>query len=239
MMSLAAAAGIEIPEIRLVHREDLDGVPTQLWPRTEEYAYAIRRFDRDEQRRLVHIEDLAQVSNVYPEDKYKGNYETVAALIYRRNDIKALREFARRLAFSILIFNGDAHLKNWSLIYRNPRIPTLSPAYDLVATAPYRGPLDNPEGLGLKFGGSRRFEMVTLGTFARLERRLNAPSADLADHVVDLVKEVRVHWPYYADQLSSAPAVRDSVTASIETHGRSLLGGLGGSGASLPHGTLL
>lgn len=82
----------------------------------------------------MHIEDLAQVRNVYPNAKYEGNYETVAALIYRRSDLHALREFARRLAFCVLISNGDAHLKNWSLIYRNPRVPTLSPAYDLVAT---------------------------------------------------------------------------------------------------------
>ncbi|MGH8887060.1 MAG: HipA domain-containing protein [Egibacteraceae bacterium] len=148
----------------------------------------------------------------------------MAAHIYRGSDVEALREFARRLAFSILISNGDGHLKNWSLIYRNPRIPTLSPAYDLVATAPYREPPDGPEELGLKFGGSRRFEVVTLGTFARLQRRLNAPTADLPDHVAYLVQQVHAHWPRYADQLSAAPDIRDSVTASIRTHGRSLLG---------------
>ncbi len=228
MMSLAGAIGIEVPKIRLVHRDELDGVPNRVWPNTEEWAYAVRRFDRDDNRRLVHIEDLAQVRNFYPDgnpDKYAGNYETVAALIYRRSDVVALREFARRLAFCVLVANGDAHLKNWSLIYRDPRIPTLSPAYDLAATAPYMEPRDGPEELALKFGGSKRFETVTLGTFARLQRRLNAPDADLADHVADLVKQVRAHWPRYADQLSCAPTVRDSVTASIDARVRSLTGG--------------
>jgi serine/threonine-protein kinase HipA len=41
---------------------------------TEEWAYAVRRFDRAEGRVAVHIEDLAQVTNVYPEEKYRGNY---------------------------------------------------------------------------------------------------------------------------------------------------------------------
>lgn len=43
--------------------------------------------------------------------------EFLAALIYRNNDIDSLREFSRRLVFNYLIGNGDAHLKNWSLLY--------------------------------------------------------------------------------------------------------------------------
>jgi len=86
MMSLAGAAGINVPENRLVHRDQLKGLPPGVWPGTEAWAYAVRRFDRDERRRQVHIEDLAQVRNVYPESKYRGNYETVAALVFRRHD---------------------------------------------------------------------------------------------------------------------------------------------------------
>ena len=78
MMSLAASVGIAVPPVRLVHRDELDGLPPDVWTSREEWAYAIRRFDRDAHRDSVHIEDLAQVRNVYPEDKYLGNYETVA-----------------------------------------------------------------------------------------------------------------------------------------------------------------
>ena len=144
MMSLARAVGIEVPEIMLVPRERVDErLPASLWPEQEEWVYAIRRFDRDEHRGLVHIEDLAQVRNVYPERKYEGNFETVANLIYRAHDRESLLEFTRRLTFSVLISNGDYHLKNWSLIYRDGRVPALAPAYDLVSTANYskeRGP---------------------------------------------------------------------------------------------------
>jgi hypothetical protein len=78
MMSLAASVGIAVPPVRLVHRDELDGLPPDVWTSREEWAYAIRRFDRDAHRDSVHIEDLVQVRNVYPEDKYLGNYETVA-----------------------------------------------------------------------------------------------------------------------------------------------------------------
>ncbi|MGB6165775.1 MAG: HipA domain-containing protein [Pseudonocardiaceae bacterium] len=174
MMSRAASAGIAVPPVRLVHRDELDGLPPDVWPSREEWAYAIRRFDRDAHRDSVHIEDLTQVRNVYPEDKYLGNYETVAALAHRGHDLDSLREFARRLVFTILIANGDAHLKNWSLIYTDPRVPSLAPAYDMVSTAYYLG---EREMLGLKFGGSRRFERVDVTTFERLQGRLRAPQA--------------------------------------------------------------
>jgi serine/threonine-protein kinase HipA len=221
MMSLAGACGIEVPPVRLVHRDDLGGIPDNVWPDGEEWAYAVRRFDRDEQRGPVHIEDLAQVRNVYPDRKYTGSFEAVASLVYRRRDLPALAEFARRLAFIVLVTNGDAHLKNWSLIYRDPRAPTLSPAYDLVSTAPYRLQ-HGPEDLGLRLFGSKRFETVTTASFARLQTRLGATNANLVDHVVRLIDDVRRLWPEHAAHLTNR-ALLDGVTLSIETHRKTLL----------------
>ncbi len=220
MMSLAASAGIAVPPVRLVHRDELDGLPPDVWTSREEWAYAVRRFDRDVHRDAVHIEDLAQVRNIYPEDKYLGNYETVAALAYRGRDIDGLREFARRLAFTILIANGDAHLKNWSLIYADPRVPSLAPAYDIVSTAYYLG---ERETLGLKFGGTRRFDKVNVTTFDRLQQRLRAPQAELAACVGELVDQVRRHWPEHRDQLAVNPALASSIASRIASTSRSLL----------------
>lgn len=197
MMSLAKASGIEVPELKLVHRDQIDGLPENVWPGREEWAYAIQRFDRGPNRELIHIEDLAQVRNVYPQQKYSGNFETIAALIYRGHDVTALREFTRRLAFIVLIGNGDAHLKNWSLIYRDPRRPTLAPAYDLVATWLYGS--DREEDLGLKLGGSRDFNAVRLNSFDRVEKRLGATGAGLAEHAEQTIETALRAWPEIAD----------------------------------------
>ncbi|HEU5472034.1 MAG TPA: type II toxin-antitoxin system HipA family toxin [Actinophytocola sp.] len=223
MMSLAAAAGIEVPEHVLVPREKLDSLPDEAWRGTETLAYAVKRFDRGERRALVHIEDLAQVRNRYAEAKYEGNLETVAALVYRRRDEAALREFARRVAFNVLVSNGDAHLKNWSLIYSHPRIPTLSPVYDLVATGYYKID-DEPEDLGLKFGGTRRFDQVNLGFFKRLQDRLGASAADLPGCVVETVDRVASAWPKVAELLEGNQHLQDFVGVSIDARRRSLLG---------------
>jgi serine/threonine protein kinase HipA of HipAB toxin-antitoxin module len=44
------------------------------------------------------------------------------------------QQFARRLLVNILVANGDAHLKNWSLIYPDTVTPELAPAYDIGFT---------------------------------------------------------------------------------------------------------
>ncbi|MFJ4791518.1 type II toxin-antitoxin system HipA family toxin [Kitasatospora purpeofusca] len=213
MMSLARAVGLDVPDIRLIHRDDLVGLPTRMWPNEEEWAYAVRRFDRssDEDRSRIHIEDFAQVRDKYPQDKYQSTFETIAAISYRGRDLKSLREAVRRTAFSIAIGNGDAHLKNWSLIYRDRRHPALSPAYDLVSTVPY-APSDQPEDLGLKFSGSKRFESVRLTGFELLEgaldRRFGTTTADLADVARTTVQAVRERWPDHDETLATNPELR-------------------------------
>jgi serine/threonine-protein kinase HipA len=226
MMSLAGAAGIEVPELRLVHRDQLANLPTNVWPGGEQRAYAVRRFDRVDGRIPVHIEDLAQVTNVYPDQKYRGNYETVASLIYRRHDLDALIQFARRLAFMVVIGNGDGHLKNWSLIYRDPRRPTLAPAYDLVSTAPYRVN-GAAEDLGLKFGKSKYFHRVTLPLFTRLEERLGATSARLADHAADVARRTREAWPRFEETLAGNPALCRDIGEGIRNRAKTLLASAG------------
>ncbi|HEX5493087.1 MAG TPA: HipA domain-containing protein [Mycobacteriales bacterium] len=95
MMAWARATGIDVPETRLVHRDELNGLPANVWPGREKWAYAVKGFDRGSGRELIHIEDPAQVRNFYPQDKYRGDFEIIASLVYRNHDVAALREFTR------------------------------------------------------------------------------------------------------------------------------------------------
>ncbi|MGW4051432.1 type II toxin-antitoxin system HipA family toxin [Streptomyces sp. NPDC004779] len=220
MMRLAGRVGIDVPDVRLVHRDELDGLPERMWPNNEEWAYAVRRFDRlpKDPGSRVHIEDFAQIKDVYAIDKYNSSFETVASYAYRGRDLRALREVGRRIAFSVLIGNGDAHLKNWSLIYHDRIAPTLSPAYDFVSTIPYT-PGDETEDLGLKLGGDRRFEAVTSASFTRLERRLDhrfgATGAGLTDIALDTARLIREVWPECEELLGDASGIRRSVRSWI------------------------
>ncbi|MBL8252490.1 MAG: HipA domain-containing protein [Candidatus Competibacter sp.] len=203
MMTLAKAVGIDVPEVRLVHRDEVEPLPESVWS-GQDRLFAVKRFDRGLERELIHIEDMTQVRGFYPDAKYSGSFETVGALAYRGHDAESLREFARRLTFNILIGNGDAHLKNWSLIYRDPRVPTLAPAYDLVATFVYRPSIEGPEEMALRFGQSKRFEDARISTFSRLDEKLGA-KAGLGEVVRALAGQIVAEWPRVAALLQDYP----------------------------------
>lgn len=223
MMTLARHAGIEVPEVRLVSRDALGEIPHGVWG-AESFAFAVRRFDRGPERQLIHIEDFAQVRGWYPEQKYRGKFESLAGYVYRGHDTDSLREFARRLTFNALIGNGDAHLKNWSLIYRDKRRPTLSPAYDIVSTVPYI----KRDDAGLSFCGSKEFGSVSPGCFRRLERKLRS-QASLDDVVEQVTKRALVCVEIAADILNPiAPDMAHHIVQRVKSESARFLRTPGG-----------
>lgn len=138
-MTLAALAGVDTPEIKLIPMTDIEMLPNINLP-NEQYAYGIRRYDRLPDNGRVHSEDFAQIFFAYAHDKYRmASYEQIGKLIYQ-NSIRGQRDavqMAVRLLVNILLANGDAHLKNWSIVYPDGRNAQLSPAYDIVVTKAY------------------------------------------------------------------------------------------------------
>jgi len=107
-----------------------------------EPAYLVRRFDvrKDGTRALQ--EDFAQIAQRTEEThgrnyKYDFSYEGIGALIRRHVAAQRveLEKFMKLLVFNYFVHNGDAHVKNFSLI-RNDQYGdyTLTPAYDLLNT---------------------------------------------------------------------------------------------------------
>lgn len=199
-MLLARSVGIEVPEIRMIHREELEGLPSRLWGGGESLAFAIQRFDRGPGGERVHIEDFAQVRGFYPQDKYLGAFETVAALAYRGQDLLSLHEVIRRITFNLLVGNDDAHLKNWSFIYPDGRNAQLSPAYDLVSTAPYGV---GTHDIGLKLGGSKDPSRVRRDAFVRLASRLQVDANEMLDVVDETVESFFANWGNFRDYFPS------------------------------------
>src|SRR5712672_1977823 len=66
-------------------------------------------------------------------------------------------------------------VKNWTGLYPDRRIPMLSPAYDLVSTAPY---LPN-DALGLNFGDSRDLHEITKDQVRRFAEAARIPVSPL------------------------------------------------------------
>jgi len=106
-------------------------------------AYITRRFDyKPNGSGKYQLEDFAILMGKTPERegdnfKYNASYLDIANLI-RQYVVAApavLLDFFRRLVFNFLIANGDAHLKNFSLMETVQGDVILTPAYDLLCTA--------------------------------------------------------------------------------------------------------
>jgi serine/threonine-protein kinase HipA len=106
-------------------------------------AYLTRRFDyKPDGSGKYQLEDFATLMGKTPEReggnfKYNASYLDVAMLIrqYVAAAPVVLLDFFRLLVVNYLIANGDAHLKNFSLMETAQGDFVLSPAYDLLCTA--------------------------------------------------------------------------------------------------------
>jgi len=190
MLELARATGIQVPPIRLVSVAEIEGLPSDA-ARLKGSALAIERFDRAAGGRRIHMEDFAQVFGLFPDAKYgERSYADIAAVIWAETGEEGTYEFVRRLVFSVLIGNGDMHLKNWSLLYPDSRKPVLSPAYDFVSTLPYI-PGDT---LALSFGKTKSLEGVTVDQVRRFADTARLPMKPVMDIVRDTVEKTQRGW---------------------------------------------
>jgi len=212
-MQWARASGIEVPEIALHELSEVDGLPPALGPWAERQVLAVRRFDRPEQGGRVHIEDFAQVLGLYPAQKYdKANFEVVAKLAHALTGLDGLEQTVRRLVFMLACGNGDAHLKNWSLIYPDGLRCALSPAYDLVSTVQYL-PADR---LALNLGKSKDWQAVREETFFRLARKIGADERVMASWVDEAADAIWSAWRAAATEFGYDAKSR----GVIDGHGR-------------------
>lgn len=107
-----------------------------------EQAYITKRFDIKEDGTKWGVEDFASLasrSSISHGVDYKYNnvsYQDVAKLIkeYVGAYQVEIEKFFKLIMFNFLFSNGDAHLKNFSLLETAARDYILSPAYDLLNT---------------------------------------------------------------------------------------------------------
>ena len=128
---------------------------------------------------------------LFPDVKYgERSYANIAAVLWAETGEEGTYEFVRRLVFSVLIGNGDMHLKNWSLLYPDGRKPALSPAYDFVSTAPYIP----GEALALSFGKTKSLESVTVDQVRRFADTARLPMKPVMDIVRETVEKTQFGW---------------------------------------------
>lgn len=216
-MKLAELAGVTIPEVRLVALSQLQDLPPINLPQ-EEYAYAIRRYDRGERRDRVHAEDFAQVLFKYAHEKYgTASFEQIGKVIYQftGHGLANLQQMARRLLIHILLANGDAHLKNWSVFYPDQVTAELAPAYDIVFTQAY---IEEESQISLNLGGEKAWYAMTVGHFESWATSIGAPWRAVKPHLDDVIEKARERWPAFLDAAPMNPVHK----AALRAHWRGL-----------------
>lgn len=123
-MQLAKACQIETPEF---------------WLSDNQQLFVMRRFDLKEDGSCRAMEDMAVMQGKSTNDKYRSSYETISKVLsFYSSEAKADNEaLFKMLVHSCMVGNGDAHLKNYAMLYDDIEDMRLSPLYDVVNTQIY------------------------------------------------------------------------------------------------------
>jgi serine/threonine-protein kinase HipA len=131
-LSAARRAGITVPEFVLS-----DDGQMLILDRFDMVMQSNGRFER------LGFEDIAalaglRVRDVLSDRKYHGSYQRIAELL-RQLQLHSdqLQRFFEQVAFSVMVRNGDAHLKNFGVLYRSDADVWLAPMFDVVTTSIY------------------------------------------------------------------------------------------------------
>lgn len=116
------------------------------------------RFDLVPNGGYLGMEDFCMLDGRRSHGRYDGSYEHVARLINAFVSPaaleRALEQYCLMVAYACIVENGDAHLKNFSVLYESPAAEVrLAPWYDMISTTPYL-PRDS---LALTLAGTKRF----------------------------------------------------------------------------------
>ncbi|WP_017738794.1 type II toxin-antitoxin system HipA family toxin [Pseudomonas sp. CBZ-4] len=155
-MSIARDAGLPVPPFYLSQNHKL---------------FIMRRFDRDAQLNPLGFEDMTTLMGLSAEQKYTKSYAAIAKAVRvfcsPEQHRSSLDQLFDSVALSCIVGNGDAHLKNFGVLYGDPLSSDtrLAPAYDIVNTTAYI-PEDS---LALDLDGSKSLFASRLGIleFAR------------------------------------------------------------------------
>jgi serine/threonine-protein kinase HipA len=103
--------------------------------------------------------------------------------------------------------NGDAHLKNWSLLYPNRITPDWTPLYDQVCTIVY----EVDDKLALPVLGTRDWAALDQGRLGRLAERAGLDIGRAQDILSETLSRLRASWADAAAGLPFSESHRDAL----------------------------
>ncbi len=177
------------------------------------------RFDMQADGRYWGLEDFCVLNGLRAHGRYDGSYEGIAERIAQfvslENQRQAFEQLFSTVALSCAIGNGDAHLKNFAVLYEHPEAAVrLAPAFDLVCTTVYNA----RDVLALTLADSKSFpDRKRLTTFARSSCSLGAArTAELFNDVTTGIKRAIQDIRRYVKKHTDFEAVAAKLIAAFE-----------------------
>jgi serine/threonine-protein kinase HipA len=175
-----------------------------------EVALIVTRFDRTAEGGKLRAEDFAQIlckpRGADYSGKYDASYENVADII-RAHSVRPvidLARFFRRLIAFVLVSNGDAHLKNFTLLEK-PEGLRLSPVYDVVNVGLYAH-LGTSQRLALALNDELlTLEAVTRPALTAFAERIGLSRTTIESSFSDITKRVKQSWTTLPDIMGKQP----------------------------------
>ncbi len=120
------------------------GLRTPHWETSRNGKFlVVERFDLTDENRYLGFEDFCSLAGLPGAKKYSGSYEQLSKALklfcVKEHLAEDLAELFKMVALSVAVRNGDAHRKNFCIIYDTPaaRRGRLAPTFDVVTTTTY------------------------------------------------------------------------------------------------------
>ena len=168
----------------------------------------IERFDRKHEQPIA-LEDFCSIAAFDPVNKYKGSLERIVELhneyVISTNRQESARQLYKLLLLNYALHNGDAHLKNFSLVYTDYNDAVLAPVYDVVTTSAYPHLEDKPaltlQGKKAWWMGKQLRQLATT-RLSLISRDLDEAESSIhhaMDQTLPLVSKMIERFPYFRE----------------------------------------
>ncbi len=188
-------------------------LPTPLFYLSDDLSmFIMKRFDVLEDTSYLGFEDMCVLTARSTDEKYQGSYEEIARVI---KDVvtptkrkESLKTFFTALIMNHLLRNGDGHLKNYGILYKNDYEDAyLAPIYDVITTTIY---LKNDIPALKLSDGKIWWKEKTYKAFATKSCQLsNKEYSDIMSNCIEAIKKTK-------KEISSYPSQSDEVARFLE-----------------------
>jgi len=152
----------------------------------------------------VHQEDFCQATSAAPETKYEEDggpsLHRIAGIVESVAAPDSMERLLKAITVNVLVGNGDAHAKNFSLLHSASGSLTLTPLYDLMCTLHY-----GDDRLAMYIDNVHRTDRVTVERIVNEAVSWGMGRAGTAEIVQDLLERAPAAIAAARDETSEVP----------------------------------